>query len=426
MNEKLYSGLTSAFRVALSGASWFLTAMMSLFVVKQMEGNLSHIPATAYYPLLVLFIFLMFLVVGYKLFQFVEYSLFLARTEGFKKDYVIILFAVSMLRLVCAGSFSFMVRGETASFFVEENRDGEYNSKIEQITSQRLSEVEKAKEDKQRAESSERDRIARVRKQWKAEYQMAINSGTPDQVRSWKASGETGTWLMNSGKRNKEYAKRVLEAKNALPSLIEAERAKTAQYSDVYSAVSSDKLLISEIEELQRQRTAKQVEIMEDLAKKKSYIFLLDFGCVFFGFLFTYFLASVRVASKVELDTRTVFSAISMVFSSWEKRLIYWIEKWADIDIDGDGHISTPPIVAKAEPAKAPLTNGDDIFTMLENSQKADAKKELANIEKARREAAEFNRTHHNPAASEYLRNRDNGAGMNGHGHGGEDGKKKA
>jgi hypothetical protein len=423
MNEKLYSGLTSAFRVALSGASWFLTVMMSLFVVKQMEGNLSHLPAAAYYPLLVLFIFLMFLVVGYKLFQFVEYSLFLARTEGFKKDYVIILFAVSMLRLVCAGSFSFMVRGETASFFVEENKDGLYNSKIQEITGQRLSEVEKAKEDKQRAESSEADRIAKVKKQWKADYQAAINSGTPDQVRSWKASKETGTWLMNSGKKNKDYAKRVLEAKNALSSLIESERAKTAQYSDAYSAVSSDKLLISEIEELQRQRSAKQVEIKEDLAKKKSYIFLLDFGCVFFGFLFTYFLASVRVASKVELDTRTIFSAISLVFNSWEKRLIYWIEKWAKKDLDGDGHTGTPPTNTNTLPSGE---DEDSLVEMLRNTQvEASRKEDTAALDKARKEALDYNKKHHNPAASEYLRNRDNGAGMNGHGHNGEDGKKK-
>jgi hypothetical protein len=422
MNKK-YAGLNSAFKIPLLGASLFMTAMMSLFVVKQMQGNLSHLPPSVYWPVLGLFIILMYLLFGYKLFRFIEYSLFLVRTEPDKKDHIVF-FSLSIFRLICAGCFSFMVRGETASFFVESNKDGLYNSKIEEITGQRMSEVEKAKEDKQIAESSEADRIAKVKKQWKADYQVAINSGTPDQVRSWKASKETGTWLLNSGKKNKEYAKRVLEAKNVLPSLIEAEKARTAQYSETYSAVSSDKLLISEIEELQRQRTSKQQEIIADLKKKKGYTVLFEFACIFFGLIFVYLLTSAKIKAKEELDTRTVFSAISMVFNSWEKRLIYCIEKWAKKDLDGDGHTGTPPANTNTLPSRE---DEDSLVEMLRNTQvEASRKEDTAALDKARKEALKYNKRHHNPAASEYLRNKDNVAGMNGYGHNWEDGKKKA
>jgi hypothetical protein len=399
--------------------------MVTLFVMTQMEDKMSHLPDVAYYMLSGVFIFLMFIIFGYKLFGFIEHSLYIGKTDGFKDSLVIILLVASIVRLLCACSFSYVVREETASFFIEKNKDAEYNAKIEKANSERSAQIAEAKADKEKAESSEEKRIRDVKKQWKVDYQAAVNSGSPDQIRSWKASNETGGWLMTSGKKNKEYANGVLAVKNALPALIEAEKEKTRVAAGGFVAVNEDKLLKTEIEELQRQRTAKQEEIKQDLVRKSNYVFIVDILAGSFGFLFTFLTVLLLIKSKKNLDTRTIHSALSLVFASWEKRIIHRIESWAKVDLDDDGHIGTPPVGAP-EPAKAPEDGEEDIFTMLEKSQKVDAKKELANIEKARKEAAEFNARHHDPAVADYLRNREKAPGVNGHHHGEEDGKKKA
>ncbi len=251
------------------------------------------------------------------------------------------IFIMLLARIVATGTASIWAGDEIGAWMHQGDPTAQYMEKIESNALLSNEKSGQAKEEYEKLQASEAERISLATRKGNDLISRAVKSGNIHQVSMYKSNPgfffppPQGQYYAS----NKSYSDRISAAKIKAGAMIEAELATTQSAKALFYGVASDSTTASINQTLGKLAKMKADDAAKAQRRHTNIIKGLDWCFLFVGLFSTIIVVRIERATGEVHQEKDFGMLFYMMAAKWYYNLYAWMEDFLNIDLDGNGLI---------------------------------------------------------------------------------------
>ena len=256
-----------------------------------------------------------------------------------------VLFLILLTRIAVTTTFSLWASPEISTQLTGTGTESEYADRMERTAAAAGEKQQQATATLTELERSEATRVAAAEKKGQAIIEKAVRGGNADQQDSYRTQGHSYIELKGEkySRTNNPYSDRIKAAERQAAALVRAERDRTKQARNLALNLSQDTSSTSTLSAIAQLGMRESNRYEATLARRTKLVWVLDLIAVLMGITACVIRVKRREYAGMPPPERSVSKILATARRRWGDSLLNGLESWLGIDIDGDGHIGTPP-----------------------------------------------------------------------------------